>query len=299
MLELNHGHIVTVASSLGLFSTAGVEVSIIHNDTYTSRRSHHPKPVLLSKALSMPASTLGRGRWGPLSLVLPPPVKLRDADEHWGALIDSSICSSGVLGHYWVLAPEARMSWQLPKGQRHLHHCFVKNLVLTQYSAHSNFQWIRFWFSFLSPPPPVKILFVILMHIKIFSGVIYLHKHRGIKLVSFLGFILRFQRTEFSFIPVPDNSVYLKSSTGTTTPFVFCFYSCTFALVVQAFIHNDQELKSVFVKTSYAVIASVISDVHVNFRDLKPLPVTWAQSSLFILPMFMDVHLCLPKQTFF
>lgn len=27
MLEMNHGHIVTVASSLGLFSTAGVEVS--------------------------------------------------------------------------------------------------------------------------------------------------------------------------------------------------------------------------------------------------------------------------------
>lgn len=26
MLEINHGHIVTVASSLGLFSTAGVEV---------------------------------------------------------------------------------------------------------------------------------------------------------------------------------------------------------------------------------------------------------------------------------
>lgn len=105
MLELNHGHIVTVASSLGLFSTAGVEVSIIHNGTYTSRRSHHPKPVLFSKALSMPASTLGQGRRGPLSLVLPPPVKLRDADEHWGARIDSSICSSGVLGHYWALAP--------------------------------------------------------------------------------------------------------------------------------------------------------------------------------------------------
>lgn len=26
MMEINHGHIVTVASSLGLFSTAGVEV---------------------------------------------------------------------------------------------------------------------------------------------------------------------------------------------------------------------------------------------------------------------------------
>lgn len=43
MLELNHGHIVTVASSLGLFSTAGVEVSIIHNNAYPSHRSHHPK----------------------------------------------------------------------------------------------------------------------------------------------------------------------------------------------------------------------------------------------------------------
>lgn len=43
MLELNHGHIVTVASSLGLFSTAGVEVSIIHSSSHTSHRSHHPK----------------------------------------------------------------------------------------------------------------------------------------------------------------------------------------------------------------------------------------------------------------
>ncbi len=30
MLELNHGHIVTVASSLGLFTTAGVEVRNSH-----------------------------------------------------------------------------------------------------------------------------------------------------------------------------------------------------------------------------------------------------------------------------
>jgi len=82
MLELNHGHIVTIASSLGLFSTAGVEVSIIHNNTYKSHRSHHPKPVFFSEALSVPASTLRRGRLGPLSLVVPPPVKLRDADEH-------------------------------------------------------------------------------------------------------------------------------------------------------------------------------------------------------------------------
>lgn len=149
MLELNHGHIVTVASSLGLFSTAGVEVSIIHNNAYTSHRSHHPKPVLFSKALSVPARILGQGRWGPLSLVVPPPVKLRDADEHWGALIDSSICSSGGVRPLLGSGPGARMSWQLPKGQRHLHHCFVSNLVLTQYSAHSSFQWIRFWFSFL------------------------------------------------------------------------------------------------------------------------------------------------------
>lgn len=85
MLELNHGHIVTVASSLGLFSTAGVEVSIIHNNTYTSHHSHHPKPVLFSKVVSVPASILGQGRLGPLSVVVPQPVKLRDTDEHWGA----------------------------------------------------------------------------------------------------------------------------------------------------------------------------------------------------------------------
>lgn len=41
MLELNHGHIVTVASSLGLFSTAGIEVSVIHKGSYTSRYSCH------------------------------------------------------------------------------------------------------------------------------------------------------------------------------------------------------------------------------------------------------------------
>lgn len=41
MLELNHGHIVTVASSLGLFSTAGIEVSVIHKSSYTSHYSRH------------------------------------------------------------------------------------------------------------------------------------------------------------------------------------------------------------------------------------------------------------------
>ena len=41
MLELNHGHIVTVASSLGLFSTAGVEVRTIHTALHYS--SHQMK----------------------------------------------------------------------------------------------------------------------------------------------------------------------------------------------------------------------------------------------------------------
>lgn len=49
MLELNHGHIVTVASSLGLFSTAGVEVSIIHSNSYPSHRSHHLKTSASSR----------------------------------------------------------------------------------------------------------------------------------------------------------------------------------------------------------------------------------------------------------
>lgn len=82
---------------------------------------------------------------------------------------------------------------------------------------------------------------VVFMHIKIFSGVIYLLNHRGSKLVALLdGFILIFQRTEFSFIPFAENGVSFRSSTGTTTTtFTFCFYSCTFAFVVQAFIHND------------------------------------------------------------
>lgn len=31
MLELNQGHIVTVASSLGLFTTAGVEVRVLYS----------------------------------------------------------------------------------------------------------------------------------------------------------------------------------------------------------------------------------------------------------------------------
>lgn len=73
MLELNHGHIVTVASSLGLFSTAGVEVSIIHNThthAHTSMVSHHPQAELFSQPLRVPARTLRQGRLGPLSLVV-------------------------------------------------------------------------------------------------------------------------------------------------------------------------------------------------------------------------------------
>lgn len=65
MLELNHGHIVTVASSLGLFSTAGIEVSVIHKGSYTSRYSRHL--FFSCKA----------GTGPPLFLVVPPPVKLK------------------------------------------------------------------------------------------------------------------------------------------------------------------------------------------------------------------------------
>lgn len=59
MLELNHGHIVTVASSLGLFSTAGIEVSMIHKGSYTSRHSHHL--FFSCKVHGVPASSLGQG----------------------------------------------------------------------------------------------------------------------------------------------------------------------------------------------------------------------------------------------
>lgn len=59
MLELNHGHIVTVASSLGLFSTAGIEVSMIHKGSYTSHHSH--RLFFSCKAHGVPASTLGQG----------------------------------------------------------------------------------------------------------------------------------------------------------------------------------------------------------------------------------------------
>jgi len=141
MLELNHGHIVTVASSLGLFSTAGVEVGIIHNTTCTSHRSHRPKPVLFSTAVSVPASTLRPGRLGPLSLVVPPPVKLRNTDEHWESRIDCSIWSSGGVGPLLGIGPGARMSWRLPEGKRHLHHYWVKTKFFTKHSAHSCFQW--------------------------------------------------------------------------------------------------------------------------------------------------------------
>lgn len=114
MLELNHGHIVTVASSLGLFSTAGVEVSIItHNGAHSHIPSFPPSkvPMLLSKSSRHASEHTGsRGGEGPLSLVVPPPVKLRDADEHWGARIDSSICSSWGVGPPLGSGPRARIS---------------------------------------------------------------------------------------------------------------------------------------------------------------------------------------------
>lgn len=84
MLELNHGHIVTVASSLGLFSTAGVEVSIIHRNAYTSPSFPPSASGLFSSAVGVPASTLRARRLGPISLVVPPPVKLSNTDEHSG-----------------------------------------------------------------------------------------------------------------------------------------------------------------------------------------------------------------------
>lgn len=53
MLEMNHGHIVTVASSLGLFSTAGVEVSTLHP-------SHKSIGRLKKRACLESLSTLAR-----------------------------------------------------------------------------------------------------------------------------------------------------------------------------------------------------------------------------------------------
>lgn len=134
MLELNHGHIVTVASSLGLFSTAGVEVSIIHNNTYTSHRSHHQKPVLLSKTISMPASTLSRGRLGPLSLVVPPPVKLRDTDEHWGASYRFLYLQQWGCGAPIGLWPQGQNKLTAPQGTE-----TSSSLLCEQLGAHSVF----------------------------------------------------------------------------------------------------------------------------------------------------------------
>lgn len=73
MLELNHGHIVTVASSLGLFSTAGVEVSIIHNNTYTHpHRSHHPDPALFLQNAQRAREHTALGEVRPLFSSCPP-----------------------------------------------------------------------------------------------------------------------------------------------------------------------------------------------------------------------------------
>lgn len=139
MLELNHGHIVTVASSLGLFSTAGVEVSVItRNNTnttqrgashaHTSRRfppyetdaSPPPPPApprenssgRASKSTHTHTHTAFQGEVrGPLSLLVPPPVKLRDADERWGSPYRFLyLPPPGVSGPYWVLAPGTRIS---------------------------------------------------------------------------------------------------------------------------------------------------------------------------------------------
>lgn len=140
-------------------------------------------------------------------------------------LIDSSICSSGGVGPLLGSGPRARTSWQLPKGQRHLHHCFVNNLVLTQYSAHSRFQWIRFFLPivfFFFPFSPSTDSFCYLMHIKIFSGIIYLHNHSRSKLVALLGgFILIFENggwawCRFQMVYRDYYLIWLR------------FYSCTF-----------------------------------------------------------------------
>ena len=189
MLELNHGHIVTVASSLGLFSTAGVEVSIIHNNTYTSRRSHHPKPVLFSEALGVPASTLGRGRLGPLSLVVPPPVKLRDTDEHWGAsyrfLYLQQWGGRAPIG----LWPQGQNELTAPQGTE-----TSSSLLCEQLGAHSVFssqplsmdKVFPSYSFFFFPLSQYRFFFCCLMHIKIFSGIIYLHNHSRSKLVAYL-----------------------------------------------------------------------------------------------------------------
>lgn len=225
MLELNHGHIVTVASSLGLFSTAGVEVSIIHNNTYTSRRSHHPKPVLFSEALGVPASTLGRGRLGPLSLVVPPPVKLRDTDEHWGASYRFLYLQQWGCWAPIGLWPQGQNELTAPQGTE-----TSSSLLCEQLGAHSVFssqplsmdKVFPSYSFFFFPFSPSTDSFCYLMHIKIFSGIIYLHNHSRSKLVALLGgFILIFANggwawCRFQMVYRDYYLIWLR------------FYSCTF-----------------------------------------------------------------------
>lgn len=241
MLELNHGHIVTVASSLGLFSTAGVEVSIIHNSTYTSHRSHHPKPALSSKALSVPASTLGRGRLGPLSLVVPPPVKLRDTHEHWGAsyrflYLQQWGCRAPI--GLWL---RGQNELTAPQGTE-----TSSSLLCEQRGAHSVFSsWQLSMDKVLVVLPIVflprrRFLFVILMHIQIFCGIVYLHNHRGSQSVALpppevLIWYFRERVLIFGW-----GWCHFQSVCRATTPFVFVFIAARFAFVVRALIRNDR-----------------------------------------------------------
>lgn len=82
-----------------------------HTHTHIPSFPPSKAPMLLSKSSRRASEHTGsRGGEGPLSLVVPPPVKLRDADEHWGARIDSSICSSWGVGPPLSSGPRARIS---------------------------------------------------------------------------------------------------------------------------------------------------------------------------------------------
>lgn len=161
--------------------------------SYTTTHTHPSfppsKPVLFSKSLTVPASTLSWGRLGPLSLVVPPPVKLRDTDEHWGASYRFLYLQQWGCGAPIGLWPQGQNELTAPQGTE-----TSSSMLCEQLCVHSVFRSqqlcmdkvLIFLPIVFSSATTVQILFVILMHIKIFSGVIYLHSHSGSKLVALL-----------------------------------------------------------------------------------------------------------------
>lgn len=209
------------------------------------------------------------GRLGPLSLVVPPPVKFRNTDEHWEPLIDSSIFSSGGVGPLLGSGPRARMSWQLPRGTE-----TSSSLLCEQLGAHSVFSSQQLSMDMVLVFLPIVFFFFKCIIKYLLGGhltggpprVFHFHMSGNRALIYPLSW------EQYPFLTVCRDNIWLL------------------------FKHLSVKIKpTLFLVTLLRFLEMPEMSFQTCKLEPKPSPVMWAQTNPFVLFLFIDMHLCLPR----